>query len=273
MRVQSRPGARLAVACSVLLLASASALAQPAQSPPGQSSPGQSPPGQSPPAQLPSAQPAAPAATGPVRPLSVNEAVALALEQNLGVQVERLNPQLQDLAIEQARTAWRPGFNAGVSAQSQDSPPSSFLSGASDKITSTSTGGNFGVSQLLPWGTSYAVSYDSNRFTTNNAFSSFNPQVGANLDFAVVQPLLRGFRFDNARYQLAVSRKNREIADVDLQQTIALTERNVKSAYWDYKYALASLYVARQSFDLAAESLRNTRTRVEIGTLAPIDVI
>jgi outer membrane protein len=268
MRVQSRPGARLAAACSVLLLASASALAQPAQSPPGQSSPGQSPP-----AQLPSAQPAAPAATGPVRPLSVNEAVALALEQNLGVQVERLNPQLQDLAIEQARTAWRPGFTAGLSAQSQDSPPTSFLSGAPDKITSTSTGGNLGVSQLLPWGTSYAVSYDSNRFTTNNAFSSFNPQVGANLDFAVVQPLLRGFRFDNARYQLAVSRKNREIADVDLQQTIALTQRNVKSAYWDYKYALASLDVARQSFDLAAESLRNTRTRVEIGTLAPIDVI
>ncbi len=273
MRVQSLPGARLAAACSVLLLASASAFAQPAQSPPAQSPPGQSPPGQSPPAQLPSAQPAAPAATGPVRPLSVNEAVALALEQNLGVQVERLNPQLQDLAIEQARTAWRPGFNAGVSAQSQDSPPSSFLSGASDKITSTSTGGNVGVSQLLPWGTSYAVSYDSNRFTTNNAFSSFNPQLGANLDFALVQPLLRGFRFDNARYQLAVSRKNREIADVDLQQTIALTERNVKSAYWDYKYALASLDVARQSFDLAAESLRNTRTRVEIGTLAPIDVI
>jgi outer membrane protein len=268
MRVQSRPGARLAAACSVLLFASASAFAQPAQS-----SPGQSPPGQTPPAQLPSAQPAAPAATGPVRPLSVNEAVTLALEQNLGVQVERLNPQLQELAIEQARTAWRPGLTAGVSAQSQDSPPTSFLSGASDKISSTSTGGNFGVSQLLPWGTSYAVSYDSNRDTTNNAFSSFNPQLGANLDFAVVQPLLRGFRFDNARYQLLVSRKNREIADVDLQQTVALTQRDVKNAYWDYKYALASLDVARQSFDLAAESLRNTRTRVEIGTLAPIDVI
>jgi outer membrane protein TolC len=261
MRVQSRPGTRLAAACSVLLLASAPAFAQPAQSPPGQT----------PPAPLPPAQSAA--AAGPARPLSVDEAVNLALEQNLGVQVERLNPQLQDLAIEQARTAWRPGFTAGVSAQSQDSPPTSFLSGASDKISSTSSGGNFGIAQLLPWGTTYAVSYDSNRFTTNNAFSSFNPQLGGNLDLAVVQPLLRGLRFDNARYQLLVSQKNREIADVDLQQTIALTTRDVKSAYWDYKYALASLDVARQSFDLAAESLRNTRTRVEIGTLAPIDVI
>ena len=131
-----------------------------------------------------------------------------------------MNPQLQDLAIEQAYTAWRPGLIAGLSAQSQDSPPSSFLSGASDKITSTSSGGNVGVTQLLRWGTSYAVSYDTNRFTTNNVFSSFNPQFGADLDVAVVQPLLRGFRFDNARYQLLASpkepgdRRRRPAADI-----------------------------------------------------------
>ena len=268
MRVQSHPGTRIVVAaCSVLLLASLSAFAQSAQSPQS-AQPAQAP--------VPSAQPAAPgtlAPTGPVRPLSVDEAVKLALEQNLGIQVERLNPELQEIAIQQARTAWRPGLTAGMSAQSQDAPPSSFLSGASDKISSTSTGGNVGVVQLLPWGTSYSVSYDSNRFTTNNAFSSFNPQFGANLDLVVVQPLLRGFRFDSPRYQLLVAKKNREISDVTLQETLALTVRSVKYAYWDYKYALASLDVAKQSYDLAQESLRNTRTRVEIGTLAPIDVI
>ena len=267
MRVQSCPGTRVAgAACSVLRVAPVAA--------PGHAT---HPPPAAPPAAPPAvtaAQPTAPPVpTGPVRPLSIDEAVRLALEQNLGVQVERINPQLQDLSIEQARTAWRPSLSAGVTAQSQDSPPNSFLSGASDKISSTSTGGNFAIGQLLPWGTSYSVGYDSNRFTTNNSFASFNPQVGANLDLAVVQPLLRGFRIDNARYQLMVSQKNREIADVDLQQTIALTVRSVKIAYWDYKYALASLEVSRQSLDLAQESLRNTRTRVEIGTLAPIDVI
>ncbi len=272
MRVQFLPGARAVVAaCSVLLLASASASGQSTQEPAAPAQP-QTPP-QTPPS-VTAAQPTAPPApTGPVRPLSVDEAVTLALEQNLGVQVERINPELQDLAIAQARTAWRPTLAAGMSAQSQDAPPSSFLSGASDKISSTSTGGNLAIGQLLPWGTSYRVGYDSNRDTTNNLFASFNPQVGANLDLAVVQPLLRGFHIDNARYQLMVSKKNREIADVGLQQTIALTVRSVKTAYWDYKYALASLDVARQSLDLAQESLRNTRTRVEIGTLAPIDVI
>ncbi|HEX5819828.1 MAG TPA: TolC family protein [Gemmatimonadales bacterium] len=258
MRVEFTSGARAVLCAALTLLASVSAYGQAAQP--------------APPAQAPAAA-AQPAPAGPARPLTVDEAVTLALEQNLGVQVERINPQLQDLSIAQARTAWLPNLFGGFSATTQDSPPSSFLSGASDKITNTSQGGNFGVTQLLPFGTEYQVSYDTNRLTTNNVFSSFNPQLGANLDFTVVQPLLRGLRIDSARLQLMTAQKNREIADVGLAETIASTTRQVKNAYWDYKYALASLQVARQSLELAQESLRNTRSRVEIGTLAPIDVV
>jgi outer membrane protein len=265
MGFQFRSGVRVAAAGFAALLTAASASGQSAQTRPA-------PPPTVQTQTVPAVQTPG-AATGPVRPLSVDEAVRLALEQNLGVQVSRINPQLQDIGVAQARTAWRPNFTGGVSKQSQDSPPTSFLSGASDKVTSSNSGGNLGVNQLLPWGTTYAVSYDTNRFTTNNSFSSFNPQFGGNFDLAVVQPLLRDFQIDNARYQLLVSRKNVEIADVGLQQTLALTERAVKDAYWEYKYSLASLDVARQSLDLARESLRDTQTRVEIGTLAPIDII
>jgi outer membrane protein len=224
-------------------------------------------------AQTGQAAPAAPTFTGPVRQLSIDEAVKLALEQNLNVQIERLNPQLQDLAIAQARTSWTPAFSAGFVGRRADSPPSSFLSGAADKITDTNQGGTLGVQQLLPWGTFYTVNWDNARVTTNNIFTSFNPLLRSNVDASIQQPLLRNFRIDSARHSLQLSQKSREIADVDLQQTIALTIRNVKNAYWDYKYAVASLDVARQSLELAQESLRNTRSRVEIGTLAPIDVV
>jgi outer membrane protein len=224
-------------------------------------------------AQTGQAAPAAPTFTGPVRQLSIDEAVKLALEQNLNVQIERLNPQLQDLAIAQARTSWTPAFSAGFVGRRADSPPSSFLSGAADKITDTNQGGTLGIQQLLPWGTFYTVNWDNARVTTNNIFTSFNPLLRSNVDASIQQPLLRNFRIDSARHSLQLSQKSREIADVDLQQTIALTIRNVKNAYWDYKYAVASLDVARQSLELAQESLRNTRSRVEIGTLAPIDVV
>ena len=217
--------------------------------------------------------PDAQAPAGPVRSISIDEAVDLALHQNLGIQIERLNPQLQDYTIAQALANYTPVFGGGINWRNQDQPPSSFLSGSSDTITSQNFGGNAQVQKFFPTGTNVLASWDSARATTNNDFSSFNPQLAANVDVQVTQPLLRNFKFDTVRQQVYQGRKFREIADVNLQQNIAGTTRQVKLAYWNYVYNINSLEVARQSLDLAQESLRNTKSRVEIGTLAPIDVV
>jgi outer membrane protein len=220
---------------------------------------------------MPGAQASEP--TGPVRPLSIDEAVQLALRQNLGIQVERLNPQLQDFSIAQALSNYAPVFGGGVTLRKQQQPPSSFLSGGETTINNDSVSGNAQVSKFFKYGTNATVAWDSSRATTNNIFSSFNPTLSGNVDLTINQPLLRNFKFDTVRQQVYSGRKNREIADVDLEQTIASTTRQVKNAYWDYVYALNSLGVARQSLDLAQRSLQDTKTRVEIGTLAPIDVV
>jgi outer membrane protein len=211
--------------------------------------------------------------TGPARPLSIDEAVKLALESNLGIQVERFNPELQDLNTAQILSNYTPVFGAGVFTQSQDNPPNSFLSGASDTVSTDNFGFTSSVQKLFTWGMDAAVAFDSGRSTSNNAFSSFDPTLEGNLAVTVVQPLLRNFKFDTIKQQLFQSRKNREIADVDLRQTVALTSQTVRLAYWDYVYAINALKVAQQTLDLAQESLRNTRSRVEIGTLAPIDIV
>jgi outer membrane protein TolC len=211
--------------------------------------------------------------TGPPRPLSVDEAVQLALQSNLGIQVERFNPELQDLNTAQILSNYTPVFGAGVFTQSQDNPPNSFLSGASDTVSTDNFGFTSSIQKLFTWGMDAAVAFDSGRSTSNNAFSSFDPTLDGNLAVTVVQPLLRNFKFDTIKQQLFQSRKNREIADVDLRQTVALTSREVRLAYWDYVYAINALKVAQQTLDLAQESLRNTRSRVEIGTLAPIDIV
>jgi outer membrane protein TolC len=267
MPFQSRPCARALLMAALVIGAATSGLAQ---------SPSSSPvsPVQTPPA-APATQTGAQtlATTGPTRSLSIDEAVQLALQQNLGIQIERLNPQLQDYTIAQALANYTPIVGAGANWRNQDSPPSSFLSGGSTTITDENYGFQTQYAQLFPWGTNAIVSFDSARATTNNIFNSFNPTLTGNLDLTVTQPLLRNFRYDTVKQQIYVGRKDREIADVDLQQSIALTTRTVKNAYWDYVFSINSLQVARQSLDLAQESLRNTRSRVEIGTLAPIDIV
>ena len=133
---------------------------------------------------------------------------------------------------------------------------------------------NFGVASQAPWhGGSYDVRWNNARNTTNNAFSTFNPQLNSSLSATFTQPLLRNFKIDGTRQQLLVSQKNREISDVQLKQSISLTTRNVRNAYYDLMYAIGNLNVQRQSLGLAQQSLKDNRARVEIGTMAPLDIV
>lgn len=215
-----------------------------------------------------------PAGAAPdVRRLSVDDVVRLALEHNLGIQVARLNPQIEDLSVAAARANWTPSFTSTFESANTETPSSSFLSGGLAGINDKRVTGNLGVQQALPWGGNYSVGWDSSRATTTNSFSNFSPQLRSSMSLHVQQPFLRNFGIDNLRQQLLVSRVNRDISDVQLRQTLAVTLRTVRLAYWDLAYAIAALQVQQQSLDLAQESLRNTRSRVEIGTTPPIDVV
>jgi outer membrane protein len=207
------------------------------------------------------------------RRLSVMDAVQLALEQNLGLQVQRIDPQVQDLSISQVRTSWTPTFGTTVSNSSANQPISSFLSGASGQLTNGSFRANVQASQLLPWGGDYSIGWNNSRGTTNSVFSSPNPQLQSSLNFNYTQPLIRNFKIDAVRQQLRLAQLTREDSDVQLRQAILQTSRSVRYAYWNMAYSIASLGVARQSLELAQQSLKDNRARVEIGTMAPIDVV
>jgi outer membrane protein len=209
-----------------------------------------------------------------VRRLSIEDAVKLALENNLGVQVARIDPQVQDYNIAQARANWAPVFTSSLATNSSTNPPNSVLSGGEEAITNEQFSTGLGVQQNMKWGGGfYTASWDSFRSSTNNIFTTFDPQLRSSLNLRYVQPLLRNFNIDSIRQQVLVGQKNREIADIDLQQTIVATSRSVRNAYWDLAFSIASLDVQRQSLELAQESLRNNRSRVEIGTMAPIDIV
>jgi outer membrane protein TolC len=85
--------------------------------------------------------------------------------------------------------------------------------------------------------------------------------------------LLRNFRIDNTRQQLVITKLNQDISELQLQATIINTLSNVRNAYWDYVFAVQSVEVARRSVELADQLVRDNQTRVEVGTMAPIDVI
>lgn len=228
----------------------------------------------------PQPQPQTPAATqpeaapqGPALRLSVDEAVRMSLENNLGIQAERLGPQIGTLAIAEARAAFAPALISTTTTRSSTQPPSSFLTGSASVITDDSFRTSGGIAQRLAWGGgSYQFTLDGSRITTNG-FTSYNPQIGSNLSASLTQPLLRGFKIDGLRHQLLTARNNEVIADLRLREQVTLISQAVRSAYFDLLGAIEGLEVAQQSLDLSRESLKNNQTRVEVGTMASIDII
>ena len=223
----------------------------------------------------PATQAAAQATTAPTgTPISIDEAARMALENNLNVQVEKLNPQIQVLGVSRAAAAYAPLFTSSVNRGSGTRPPEDFNTSAGTTVTTNS---NFRTSaglqqNLRRFGGNYAVSFDGTRDTSNYVNNFFNPNLGAGLNAAFTQPLLRNFKIDQLRAALIQSRNQVSMADLQLQQRITQTSRNARAAYYNLVGALEGLKVAEGSLEVARTSLRNNQTRVEVGTMAPIDI-
>ena len=208
-----------------------------------------------------------------VRRLSIDDAVKSALEQNLGIRIQRFDPQIEDIGIAQARAFWAPSLTTGVQRQSQSIQSTSAFSGSGSSIVVGSVGSQAGISQTLPWGTNYSAIWNGAHLTTTSLSSTFNPELRSNLNFQVSQPLLRNFEIDQIRQQVANSKKARELSDIQLDGVITQTLRAVRNAYWDLSTSINNLKAQQESLKLSQQSLKDNQKRVEIGTLAPLDVI
>ncbi len=211
--------------------------------------------------------------SGPRVDLTLDDAIARALERNLDLAVQRLNPLVFDLSLAQQLSFYGPTLSSNISNSSRTNPSSTQLDGGEAVVSDTAVF-NGGLNQAVQWGGgNYTVNFSNNRSASTNAFSSFNPSYRSSVQASYTQPLLRGFKIDGTRQQIQVTRINRDIADIDLRQTITNTVSSVRNAYWDLLYATGTLAVQQQALDLAEALIRDNEARVEIGILAPIDVV
>ena len=205
--------------------------------------------------------------------LTVDQAVTMAIENNIELSVERLNPQLQDLTLAQLRGAYRPTVGSTINANSNMPLPTSLLNGGT-RVTNQTQNYNFSVSNALPWyGTNITAAFNNSRVNTTSSFSLLNPQYTAQLTATITQPLLRNFRIDTNRQSLQTGAIAREVSDLTLKTRIINTTANTKNAYWELVYTIRAIEAAKQSLALAEKLVEDNRVRVEVGTLAPLDIV
>jgi outer membrane protein len=211
--------------------------------------------------------------SGDLRELRLEEAVTLALEKNLDIQVAKLEPESVDFLIAGFRNTYRPAFTSTVGLRDQYQLPTSSLNGG-QRVNNGTTTYNFGLAQSMSrFGGSYTVNWTNSRVETSNTFSTFNPSFQTNLVAAFTQPILRGFKIDNVRQQLLINTINRDISEETAKASVYQTLANVRNAYWDLVFALSAVDVAQRATDLADKLVEDNQARVEVGTLAPLDIV
>jgi outer membrane protein len=218
------------------------------------------------------ARPADPA--GATLQLSMAQAVAMALDTNLGLKADRLGTSIAAENVAAARAVFRPQLRSSFSRNTTDALPASFTDANISVVASGNTSVSSGIVQNLAWyGGGYSLSWSGTRNTTTSNLSTFNPRLGSSLTLNFSQPLVRNFPIDSARFALQAAERTRQITDLTLEAQITKTTSDVQQAYLGLIAAIEQLKVAQQNMDLAQETLKNFRARVAVGVSADIEVI
>jgi outer membrane protein len=263
--------------------------------------------------------------------LSMNDAIALALENNLDIAISRYNLQIADtdvlrtkaggtlLGVNTGVVLGTPGGGVGgfgaatttsggaggtqgglggaasgtlgivsstlgigspiasydpivtgtLQLDRNDQPSTSFFSGGFQTTTTV----NWAYQQAFTTGTQMSVVFDNTRFGQANPVPTVSPQLNSNFRFQLTQHLLQGFGFNANKRFIVIARNNRQISDVAFRLQITTTVDQIQNMYWDLVNAYENVKVQQDALALAEKTLSDNKKQVEIGTLAPIEIV
>jgi len=212
--------------------------------------------------------------SGPnLREIRMEEAVSLALEKNLDIQVAKLEPQSVDFLVAGFKNTYLPVLSSTVGQRENYQLPTRTLTGGTRVNQGTLTYNASLAQTLSRFGSNYTVNWTNTKVNSSDILATYNPLFTTGLVASLNQPLLRGFKLDNTRQQLAINLLNREISEESARATVTQTVANVRNAYWDLVFAQSAVEVAQRATELADKLVEDNQARVEVGTLAPLDIV
>jgi len=279
--------------------------------------------------------------------LSLNDAVALALENNFDIAIARYNLDIADMDLLLAKSGGTvrgvsTGLLTGTPGGAAASTSTAGSTGSGSGGTSTGTGGsasgsggvvqstqnsvgaaidsydptltatlaidrqvtpiadplsfggintlsqntnqyNFAYSQGWSTGTLAQVSYNNQRLgvatpagVSPTLFAEafpYNPEITGSWKATLRQHLLQGWGIDNNRRQIIIAQNDRKVTDASFKAQVISTVAQIQNIYWDLVNAYEDVKVQQTAVEFAQRTLTDNRKQVEIGTLAPIEVV
>ncbi|MCU1269269.1 MAG: outer rane efflux protein [Acidobacteriaceae bacterium] len=262
--------------------------------------------------------------------LSMDDAVALALENNLDIGIARYNLNIADTEILRSKGGANNffGVNTGIvqntpgggvgglsgnvgSGPGGTSPAAGGIGAGTNGLVSSTLGigptitsydpivsatlqsdhariecvspfcgpvqntttANFNYLQGLQSGTNINMGFTNSRVTSNNPFNFLSPSLNSGFKFQLSQHLLQGFGFLPNTRIIQITKNDREITDVAFRLQIITTIDQIENLYWNLVYAYENVRVQQEAIAFAQKTLSDTQKQVQIGSLAPIEVV
>src|SRR4051794_7319478 len=211
---------------------------------------------------------------GPRVDLTIQDAVQRGADKNIDIAVARITPRLTDFSLAALEANYRPNVTSSVANRSNRSPVTNQTQGATGNSLQTGTvSWQGGFAQNMKWhGGSWNVGWTNSRIDSTNLFAVRNPTYNSGITASLTQPLLRGWRIDSTRAALQTNVISQQNDQITVQSTIANTIASTRNAYWDLVFAIQAVEAAQNSLDISNKLVTDNQARVEIGTLAPIDI-
>ncbi|HEY6938154.1 MAG TPA: TolC family protein [Terriglobales bacterium] len=165
-----------------------------------------------------------------------------------------------------------PMLTAGLSLEHLTTPTANPFQGAL-ALKQNTANVNFNYSQYFASGTTLNVGFNNQRQTSNSTFTELSPVLNNGFRATITQHLLQGLSFNANRRLIRISKNNREIADVAFRNQVIQTVSQIENIYWDLVSAYENVRVQESSLSLAQKTLADNKKQVEIGTLAPIEIV
>ncbi len=203
-----------------------------------------------------------------IEKLTLRSAIEQALHNNLNLQLRQEDVNSAEGVTLSAEGKFDVLFEAKANAQTQELTPIVF-GGATQEDTADWSAT---ASKVFTTGTSIGLGWNNNSYNSDTTGLLLDPYYNTGLMLSLRQPLLRGLGTEVQTSSIQSSKKQLEAASFQVSSEAANLAANVKTAYWNLVFARQNIEVQRLSVTLAKKLLKDTKTKVNAGSLAQVEI-
>jgi len=211
--------------------------------------------------------------TGTLVEMTLEQAINRALENNLDIQTVELAPRMQAYSLQSAEAAFSPTLSGSYRYNNSTRQSTSQLDGGAT-TSNQQHSFNTSLSQAVPWyGGQLSADFNNSRTATNNAFTTLNPSYNSSVSLNYTQPLLSGRSTDTRRAALQTQQIQGQVTELQVSSLVSNITDQVRIQYWNLRASIEQIEIQRRALAQAQQLLADNQLRVQLGSMAQIQVV